>query len=112
MVQEALLRFDDERYHLHVHVLFTSSAGWSLSAIVHSWKSFTSKRANRILGRHGKFWQEEYFDRYIRDQQHFERAVEYIEFNPVKAGLCEQKQQWCFGSAALRAGGTPALPGT
>ena len=59
---------------------------------MHSWKSFTSKRANRILGRRGKFWQAEYFDRYIRDQQHFESAVEYIEYNPeynpMTAGLC------------------------
>jgi REP element-mobilizing transposase RayT len=119
MVEEALLRFDCERYQLHawvvmpnhVHVLLTPGDGWSLSAILHSWKSFASKRANRILGRRGKFWQEEYFDRYIRDQQHFERAVEYIEGNPAKAGLCEIKQQWPFGSATLRAGGTPALPG-
>ncbi len=112
LVEEALLRLDGERYQLHawvvmpnhVHVLFTPGHGWSLSAILHSWKSFTSKRANRILARCGKFWQEEYFDRYIRDQQHFQRAVEYIELNAVKVGLCELRQQWRFGSAALRAG--------
>ncbi len=119
LVEQALLRFDDQRYQLHawvvmpnrVHVLFTPREGWSLSALIHSWKSFTSKQANGILRRRGQFWQEEYFDRYIRDQQHFQHAVQYIESNPVKAGLCEHKQQWRFSSECHRAGGTPALPG-
>ncbi len=56
-------------------------------------------------------FQEEFFDLYIRDQQHFQGAAEYIGWNPVKAGLCELEQPWRFGSATLRAGGTPALPG-
>lgn len=119
MMGQALLRFDGQRYQLHawvvmpnhLHVLFSTRDGWSLSSLMHSWKSFSSKQANRILGRRGKFWQEEYYDRYIRDQQHFQRTVEYIEYNPVTAGLCENKLQWRFGSARLRAGGTPALPG-
>ena len=43
----------------HLHVSFTPS-GWSLSDIIGSWKSFTSKKANKLLGRSGQFWQEDY----------------------------------------------------
>ncbi|MGH7965840.1 MAG: REP-associated tyrosine transposase [Candidatus Binatia bacterium] len=120
LVQEALLYFDGERYRLHawvvmpnhVHVLLTPCKGRSLSDILHSWKSYTTKKANLILGRSGDLWQEEYFDRSIRNERHFIAVVEYIESNPVKANLCVKKEDWKFGSAARRhAGGTPALPG-
>lgn len=120
LVQTALLYFDGDRYHLHawvfmpnhVHALLTPCASWGLSEILHSWKSYTTHQANRLLARQGKFWQEESFDRYIRDEQHFAAAVEYIEANPVKAGLCARSEEWQFGSATRRkAGETPALPG-
>jgi len=117
LVENALLHVDGKRYRLHawvvmpnhVHVLITPVEGFSLSDILHTWKSYTAKEANRILGRSGKFWQEEYFDRYIRNENHYWAAIEYIELNPVKARLCEAKEQWRFGSARRRenAGETP-----
>lgn len=109
-VENALLYFDGERYRLHawvlmpnhVHTLLTPVGGQTLSGIVHSWKSFTAKIANRILGERGKFWQEEYFDRYIRNARHYSKAIDYIELNPVMAGLCQRKEDWRFGSARRR----------
>jgi hypothetical protein len=71
---------------------------------MHSWKSFSAKQANRILGRTGTFWQEEYYDRFVRDAKHFERVEAYIEWNPVEAGLCVEPEDWAFGSARQRLG--------
>jgi len=113
VVQETLLFFDGERYRMyawvimpnHVHALFTPLQDIGLGKIMHSWKSFTAKQANRILGRTGTFWQEEYFDRFIRNARHFERAEGYIEWNPVKAGLCVEPKDWAFGSARRKADG-------
>jgi putative DNA methylase len=110
-VQDALLYFDGERYQMHawvvmpnhVHVLFTPIDNWRLDRILHSWKSFTAKQANRILGRKGIFWQREYYDRYIRNAKHYDRVVAYIEHNPVEARLCAREQDWPFSSARLRA---------
>lgn len=110
IVQEALLHFDGERYRLyawvvmpnHVHVLIRPLSGHNLAEIVQSWKSFTAKQANRVLGLSGHFWQKEYFDRYARNERHFAAAVSYIERNPVKAGLCPSREAWEFGSAAVR----------
>lgn len=125
LVEEALLYFDGVRYMMHawvvmpnhVHTLFTPAADWSLSDILWSWKSFTAKKANQLLGRAGRFWQEDYFDRYIRGESHFHDAATYIEFNPVGAGLCARPEDWPFGSTRLRhpvvdgdAGRRPALP--
>jgi REP element-mobilizing transposase RayT len=113
IVQDALLYFDGDRYRLHawtvmpnhVHTLFTPAGAFSLSGIVHSWKSFTAKEANRNLNRQGHFWQGEYFDTFIRDQRHLSGTFEYIENNPVKAGLCARPEDWLFGSARARAQG-------
>jgi REP element-mobilizing transposase RayT len=110
VVETALLFFDGQRYHLHawvvmpnhVHALFTPSAGWSMSHIVGGWKSFTAKEANKLLRRAGQFWQEDYFDRFIRSEEHFADAVGYIENNPVKAGLCAAPEEWPFGSSRRR----------
>jgi len=98
---------DQQRYRLHawvvmpnhVHVLVTPLHDYSLSSILHSWKSFTAKEANKLLGRGGAFWLEEYFDRAVRDENHFRRVIEYIDYNPVKAGLCVQPEDWPFTSA-------------
>jgi len=110
LVEQALLWFDAQRYCLHawvlmpnhVHVLITPRLGNDLSEILQSWKSFTAKKANELLGRTGAFWQQEYFDRFVRHEQHFEDALKYIEFNPVKAGLCNHPESWRFSSAAWR----------
>ncbi len=115
MVQDALRHFDGERYKLlawtimpnHVHVLVEQNIGFPLGDIVRSWKSFTAKTANKQLGRTGVFWEPDYFDRYIRDQAHFDVAVHYIHENPVKAGLVALAADWRW-SSAWRAGASPA----
>jgi REP element-mobilizing transposase RayT len=102
MVQNSLLKFDGIRYRLfawvvmpnHVHSLLTRFDEYELSDILHSLKSFTSHEANKMLHRSGQFWIEDYFDRYIRNQKHFEKTIQCIENNPVKAGLCEEPGDW------------------
>ena len=71
----------------HVHALFTLASGQSLEALLHSWKSFTANAMHRLSGDSGPVWQRDYFDRLIRDEQHFRRCVRYIRRNPEKAQL-------------------------
>jgi len=120
IVEGALLFWDGIRYRLldwcvmpnHVHVLVEIFEGHVLSEVVHSWKSFTAHRVSDLLGRAGTLWQVEYFDRFIRNPEHFARARAYIRENPVKAGLVERSEEWRFSSAGReKAGGTPAVPG-
>ena len=44
---------------------------------------------------------EEYFDRQIRNEKHFEDAYFYIEQNPVKAKLCARSLDWDYSSASF-----------
>ena len=107
IVRDSIKKFDLVRYLLfawvimpnHVHLLLRPLPGFSLEQIAHSFKSYTALMANRVLGREGTFWMREPFDRYMRDSDHFERTVRYIENNPVKAGLCARPEDWEFSSA-------------
>jgi REP element-mobilizing transposase RayT len=123
-VETSLWHFDAARYRLlawvvmpnHVHVVIETRAEYPLSDVLQSWKSFTAKKANSLLGRTGSFWQPEYFDRAIRDERHLLAAIAYIHGNPVKAGLVRRAEDWPYSSARFAypedgAGGTPALPG-
>ncbi len=84
MVQNSLLKFDGLRYRLfawvvmpnHVHSLMTRFEEFELKNILHSLKSYTAHEANKILRREGKFWIDDYLDRYIRNEKHFCKTVE------------------------------------
>jgi len=99
LVQNTLLHFHGQRYFLvawaimpnHVHVVFKPYFGNDLSEILRSWKNYTARLANKILGKNGSFWQTESFDRLVRDPQEFGRVVAYTYENPGRAGLIDWK---------------------
>lgn len=110
VVQKALLHFNTHRYELaawcvmpnHVHVVVTPLLEFSLSSILHSWKSFTSHQINRLLKRTGTWWERESFDHLIRSIADFDRFIDYVEYNPVVAGLCQHPADWLSSSAHIR----------
>lgn len=107
LVENKLLSMQPEKLNLkawvimpnHAHIMFRPAAGNSMTQIMQSIKGATAREENKILGRTGDFWMRDYFDRYIRDQEHYDKAFRYIENNPVKAGLCGEPSEWRFGSA-------------
>ena len=88
-VSEVLRHGDGTKYRLlawsimpnHVHALIEVEQADSVAQIVHDWKSVSAHRINRCLGRKGALWQPEYFDRYVRDPNHFHSVVAYIQAN-------------------------------
>jgi hypothetical protein len=53
-----------------------------------------------MLNRRGeKFWQDEFFDRIVRNDSEFGRIEQYIEWNPVKAGLVARPELFPWSSA-------------
>lgn len=84
----------------HVHVLWTPNG--SLADLIRRVKGGAALEANRLLGRVGqKFWQDEYFDRGVRDEHEMARIRGYIEWNPVKAGLVSKPEDFLWSSARL-----------
>jgi len=122
MVQSSLLIFDGRRYRLlawvvmpnHVHVLFEPIDAWTVAKIVASWKKFTAREICDQLRGHGEdvispVWYREYWDRYIRDETHLRKAIEYIHLNPVKAHLVSKPEDWRWSSAHFLLGSPLSL---
>jgi REP element-mobilizing transposase RayT len=82
----------------HVHLLITPKT--SPSRLLQSLKGSTAREANKLLCRSGPFWQHESYDHYVRDAQQFGRIKNYIEQNPVKAGLCNNPEAYRWSSAS------------
>jgi putative transposase len=92
----------------HIHWLFQPLDEWCATVppekspreiILHSVLSFSAHECNQLLGRTGRFWQGESYDHCVRNEGELERIIEYIESNPVKAGLCARPGDWSFSSA-------------
>jgi putative transposase len=96
-VARAMHNFDGQRYQLaayilmpnHVHALVRPLLAEEepLERILHSWKRFTARQINEQLHRKGRLWQDENFDRIVRDEEHLYRCVQYIGLNAKRAGL-------------------------
>ena len=126
-MREALLHFDGERYSLlawvvmpnHMHALIRPSNGWTIPQIVAAWKKHVVyalvKRRQRGAAEEGsdesrnrtgsarerRLWQREYWDRYMRNENHMSETIEYIHMNPVKAQLVARPEDWPWSSAHL-----------
>jgi putative transposase len=93
IVAESLLHFDGQRYDLtdfavmpnHVHLLVAFREEDMLLKQCRSWKRFTSRQINAVLGRHGQFWQVEQFDHLVRSEDEFTSFRRYIAENPQHA---------------------------
>lgn len=83
----------------HVHLLIEPRV--ELRRITQGIKGATARRANQILARAGQpFWQDESFDRWVRNENEFERIRNYVVQNPVSAGLVKSAKDWPWSSAA------------
>ena len=104
LLSSALKHFDGERYellayvvmHNHVHVLVSPKINHRLQDIVFSWKSFTAYFLQRKFLRRNRIWQDEYFDRIVRDEAEFLEKAQYILNNPLKTWPDIQEYEWVW----------------
>jgi putative transposase len=104
IVVDALRWFQGQRYDLwgfvvmndHVHVLVMPEDDFTLEAILHSWKSFTASRLQKVSGRRGAIWQDESFDRVVRNEEELYEKMDYILNNPAKRWLDQQQYRWVW----------------
>jgi putative transposase len=95
VVVDSLMHFDGDRYlmtdfiimpnHIHLMAAFADENG--VLAQCESWKHFTASRINQILGKKGRYWQQDGFDHLVRSVEQFAYFRGYIAENPKKAGL-------------------------
>jgi putative transposase len=111
IAEDIIVSAAGERYDLfawcvmsnHAHVLLTPRC--ELKDVTQWLKGFTAHQINGLQEARGRvFWQDESYDHWIRDEEEMMRVINYIEENPVKAGLCERAAEWPWSSARLRGG--------
>ena len=109
--QRVFFHCDGERYVLkawclmpnHVHALVLATTTPMSEFVQSSWKGYTAYRCNEVLKRReAQFWAADYWDTYMRDSNQETRTIQYIENNPVKAGLAKEPKSWPWSSAHFR----------
>ncbi|MCG2591122.1 transposase [Rhodohalobacter sulfatireducens] len=88
----------------HVHMVFkhienqeiksSSESLPPITRILKNLKSYTALQANKILEREGAFWNVESYDHLIRNNTELENIIRYTIYNPVKANLVENWEDW------------------
>jgi REP element-mobilizing transposase RayT len=71
---------------------------YSLAQITHSIKSYSANYIQKMLNYKKRIWQDENFDRIIRDEEEYTQKTNYIIYNPVKSGFVEKPEdyRWLF----------------
>jgi len=99
IVVEVCLAGHGKKFHLHglvvmpdhVHLVLTplsdSQGPICVAEIMQAIKGASAHRINVVLGRKGRVWEEEYFDRALRREESIVDKVEYMLGNPVAKGL-------------------------
>ena len=90
IVCDSLLFRDGRQYTIHsfvvmpnhVHLLMELYDSHTLQSTVTALKRYTATAINRLLNRNGRLWQDEYFDRIIRNEKHYDYTMGYIRDNP------------------------------
>ena len=73
--------------HVHAIVRPLTPSTLPLEMVLQRWKGGASVEINRHLQRSGRLWQQESFDRIIRDEEHLWRTIQYIGRNPKNGRL-------------------------
>ena len=104
LVVASLRYFDGIRYQLrgyvvmddHVHVLVDTRAGFPLSSLLHTWKSYTSHEFIKRGWRCSPVWKRSAHDNVITTKIRLVRALQYIELNPIRRWGSSQQYPWVW----------------
>lgn len=85
----------------HVHLLLRpreiAAGTWAdLGKIMKLVKGGGARRINLALGRNGSVWQDESYDRIVRDEHEFQEKWHYMWENPARAGLVADPDDYPF----------------
>jgi putative transposase len=83
----------------HVHILAQplsrpEGGSFDLAEVLHSVKNFSAQKISRQRGSQGSIWQDERYDRIVRDDAEFLEKWNYIRNNPLKEGLAQSPEDY------------------
>ena len=80
----------------HLHMMIQLGDKASLSEVMRSFSTFTSREINKLNGWSGAFWQQGYYDHAIRNNEAFDRHLNYMAENPVRKVYVDSPEDWQF----------------
>ncbi len=86
----------------HLHLLFVPMPNVTISQVLHYIKKGSSRVIHEQEKGSGRLLTRRFHDRGIRSQEQLRKAIEYIHFNPVKAGLVKEAEEYLWSSANSR----------
>lgn len=89
----------------HVHLLLRIQKKYNLSNVMRGIKGVSAYKVNQRRGTKGKVWQDESFDRIVRDGTEFDQKLKYMFKNPLKKGLTNDPSNyvgWYYNKNLLR----------
>jgi putative transposase len=89
----------------HYHFIIMPGRGESLSAIMRWILGVFAQTYNRRTGTGGLFWNGRFFSRVLSSLREFLLAFDYVDGNPLRAGLVAEAAAWPFGGLAHHRGG-------
>jgi REP element-mobilizing transposase RayT len=78
----------------HVHAALQPFDGYDLSRITKGIKGASARMLNERRGTSGAAWQDESWDRIIRDHDELCRELDYMFENPRRKGLTDDSWNW------------------
>ena len=81
----------------HYHLVIEAPLD-RLSRGMHRLNFMYARHFNDRHRRRGRLFADRFASFVIKDEEHFERACEYVFQNPVKAGLCVRPEEWRWSS--------------
>jgi putative transposase len=87
----------------HIHLVAAPAGPGSLGRAMKRTNQLYAQYVNRLHGRTGHLWQERFFSCPL-DEEHYWRALVYVERNPVRARLVRAPWRWAWSSAAAHVG--------
>jgi len=96
----------------HVHLIPVPATAGALARAIGRTHWLYTQYVNRMHGRSGHLWQNRFFSCPL-DDRHALLAVRYVEWNPIRAGICRVARRYAWSSAAahcdqVRQGGIDA----
>jgi len=91
----------------HLHAIWTMppddadySRRWNLikGGFSRGLPAAPARSDSKLRQREKGIWQRRFWEHQIRDEEDFQRHVDYVHFNPVKHGLVSQVADWEYSS--------------
>jgi len=79
----------------HAHAIMKPLPGFELEETLQRIKGYVARHVNRRRNQTGSIWEQESYDRIIRDLSHLERVIQYVGSNGSRARLkADCFQRW------------------